>query len=138
VLAARKQDHALETERERETETEETSSSSPAGDARVRFEDFWEHYPRKVGKSAALQAWKRKVRNGDGQKILEALVWQRSSPDWLKDDGAFIPHPTTYLNQGRWMDSPPDQDPLVDRHKPAGRKPLTEEERRDLEAKGWV
>ena len=76
--------------------------SSPSGDGFVRF---WGAYPRKVGKIAALKAWKRlKTPATILPKILEAIERQRASPQWTKDGGQFIPHPATWLNQGRWED----------------------------------
>jgi hypothetical protein len=70
------------------------------------FQSFWTTYPRKVGKIKAWRAWP-----GDSllPKILEALAWQTKSIDWTKDRGTFIPHPATYLNQGRWEDEPAKQ-----------------------------
>ena len=70
------------------------------------FQGFWAAYPRKVGKIKAWKAWP-----GDSllPKILEALAWQTKSVDWTKDRGTFIPHPATYLNQGRWEDEPAKQ-----------------------------
>lgn len=69
------------------------------------FELFWEKYPKKIGKGAAYKSW-NKVDTSDGmvKKILEAVGLQKKSEDWLKDNGKFIPHPTTWLNQARWDD----------------------------------
>lgn len=36
--------------------------------------------------------------------MLAALAQQKKSPQWVKDGGEFIPHPATWLNQGRWQD----------------------------------
>lgn len=65
------------------------------------FETFWKEYPRKIGKGAALKAWKR---NGipDLDILLTALSKQKKSKQW--EDSQFIPHPATWLNQGRWED----------------------------------
>lgn len=68
------------------------------------FVHFWKIYPRKVGKGAALNAWLRVKPDLDA--VDKALTWQRRSPEWTKDGGAFVPHPTTYLNQRRWEDEP--------------------------------
>ena len=32
------------------------------------------------------------------------MVKRSKSTDWTKDNGQFIPYPTTYLNQRRWED----------------------------------
>ena len=69
------------------------------------FEVWWNEYPRKVGKRTALAAWKKV----NGERIplpdmLKVLAAQKASAQWNKDRGQYIPHPTTYLNQGRWND----------------------------------
>ena len=77
-------------------------------DVGAAFDAFWGAYPRKVGKGAAQKAW-GKVRPDAAlaAKIVAAVVAQRSSHQWSKDGGQFIPHPTTWLNQGRWDDEAP-------------------------------
>lgn len=69
------------------------------------FDTFWQLYPRKVGKVKAQQSWKKI--NPDDEltaKICRAVIQQKYSPQWTKDNGQFIPHPTTWLNQRRWED----------------------------------
>lgn len=71
------------------------------------FEEFWQTYPRKAGKGAALKAWQRLRPDADLQaRILAAISQQRTSEQWCKDGGQFIPHPATWLNQQRWDDEP--------------------------------
>src|SRR5262249_52738672 len=71
------------------------------------FARFWESYPRKVGKDAAWKAWlRRKPDPALGAAILEAVAKQQQSLQWQRDGGRFIPHPATWLNQGRWQDEP--------------------------------
>ena len=77
-------------------------SSSSADDG--SFDHFWSAYPRKTGKGSARTAWKK--RKPVIELVLEALAWQKQSKAWLKDDGQFIPHPATWLNQERWLDEP--------------------------------
>ena len=36
--------------------------------------------------------------------IKTALVWQKKSGQWKKENGQYIPHPATYINQRRWED----------------------------------
>ncbi len=69
------------------------------------FLAFWKSYPKKVGKADAYKRWaKEKPRLED---VLNALKWQRTSEQWLKEGGQFIPNPSTYINQHRWEDEPP-------------------------------
>jgi hypothetical protein len=71
------------------------------------FVAFWDAYPRKAGKPEALKAWRRVGSPAALAAIQAALAWQRRDPEWLREAGRFIPHPTTYLNQRRWEDEPP-------------------------------
>lgn len=65
------------------------------------FEAFWQAYPRRVGKLAAAREWK--LRRPDLAAVLAAIERQR--PGWT--DPKFIPHPRTWLHQGRWLDEEP-------------------------------
>lgn len=71
------------------------------------FLQFWSLYPRKSGKQEAKRIWLRLKPNQELQdKILRAVREQIPSEQWCKDNGQFIPHPKTWLNQGRWDDEP--------------------------------
>lgn len=69
---------------------------------KTSFDLFWEAYPRKVGKQAAAKAFAKVKVPVD--KLIAAVEAQKRSKDWQKDGGQYIPHPTTWLNQGRWED----------------------------------
>lgn len=78
--------------------------SQPDG-AKDWFSEFYSHYPRKVGKAAALRAWdKIKPDYSLVEVMIRALSVQALSPDWEKENGRFIPHPATWLNGRRWED----------------------------------
>lgn len=71
------------------------------------FAEFWKFYPRKHGKGAARKSWKRLKKPAETLLLIEqALAWQCLSRQWKKEHGQYIPMPTTYLNQERWLDSP--------------------------------
>jgi uncharacterized protein YdaU (DUF1376 family) len=73
--------------------------------ANERFERFWLAYPRKVGKDAARRAFdKRKPDDELLSRMLAKVREQAGSVDWIKDGGQFVPHPATWINQGRWQD----------------------------------
>jgi hypothetical protein len=71
--------------------------------ADAEFEAFWQSYPKKVGKLAAKREWDR-IRPTPElvERMARALAWQKEQ--W--DDPQFIPHPKTWLYQGRWDDEP--------------------------------
>jgi hypothetical protein len=58
-----------------------------------------------VGKGAAEKSWKNlKVDDTLLKTILDAVEAQKKSNQWVRDNGQYIPHPTTWLNQKRWED----------------------------------
>ena len=69
------------------------------------FEAFYKAYPKKVGK-ANVEKWFNK--NNPDEKLFKLMMNKlelfKRSPDWLKDNGQFIPYPSTWLNQKRWED----------------------------------
>lgn len=73
--------------------------------AQILFERFWSEYPRKVSKQTAIRSW-NKIKPSDelAEKIIEAVSKHKQTEQWTKDGGQFIPHPATWLNQGRWDD----------------------------------
>jgi uncharacterized protein YdaU (DUF1376 family) len=70
------------------------------------FDRFWTAYPKKVGKLEAAKAWSKK--KPDIQIVLQTLEWQIKSRQWKE---GYVPNPATYLNQGRWQDSPSNERP---------------------------
>jgi len=70
-----------------------------------RFVFFWNEYPNKVGKGKAWQAWlKLKPTNEIARKIVESVRKYKQTASWKKDNGQFIPHAATFLNQRRFDD----------------------------------
>lgn len=78
--------------------------SSEGMQGEEKFEQFWNAYPKKVGKKAAMKAWHLAKDKPSLPDLLAALSRASQSPQWTKDHGQFIPHPATWLNQGRWSD----------------------------------
>lgn len=73
-----------------------------AGDA---FEEFWKEYPKKVGKADARKAWgKIKPSKTLIAQMMETLGRAKTSDQWTRDNGRYVPNPATWLNQGRWED----------------------------------
>lgn len=79
------------------------SESKSEDNAREDFEKFWSAYPRKAGnKQKAFEAFKKA--GVSLEILLDAIENQKQSSQWSKDNGQFIPHPTTWLNGKRWED----------------------------------
>ncbi len=73
------------------------------------FDNFWELYPKKVDKGKALTSWKKICNKPSSQRpkwkeVKTAILRQKSSERWQNPE--FIPNPTTWLNQSRWLDDP--------------------------------
>jgi len=68
------------------------------------FNEFWQVYPRKVGKEAARKIF-AKVYPPDKVELIEGATRFAKDP-YLPIDKNFIPHPATWLNGGRWLDEP--------------------------------
>ncbi len=69
------------------------------------FDLFWSEYPNKQAKLAAKRAW-LKIKPDEREEVMSGIARWKRSESWLKDDGQFIPHPATFLNQRRFEDSP--------------------------------
>ena len=71
------------------------------------FEQFWAAQIKKVGKLSAQKAWESAKPPLD--QCLAALAWQ--VPIWQRmiagGDGRFVPHPSSWIRAGRWLDEPP-------------------------------
>ena len=91
-----------EEEEEEETESKSEAESNPNTSRASAFDTFWKAYPKKTGKEAARKSFARA--KADIGTMLSALEVQKQSEQWTKNNGQFIPNPTTWLNQGRWED----------------------------------
>ena len=70
-----------------------------------RFNTFWIYYPRHIAKKEALKSFlKIKPDEALFERILGRLKLQLSSEQWVRDNGKYIPYPSTWLNQERWND----------------------------------
>jgi hypothetical protein len=97
--------------REREQRERDSMSTPQAGQKYTEgFLAFWKQYPKKKGQPVAFKAWQKGIKSEPLilEKCIKALAWQKSSDDWTRDNGQFIPNPATYLNQARWNDEPFD------------------------------
>lgn len=68
------------------------------------FDPWWFSYPRKVGRAAALVAYRKARKVASAEDITGGL--DRSKAQWQREDRPpdKIPHATTWLNQRRWED----------------------------------
>lgn len=68
------------------------------------FEEFWNLYPnKKSGPKAAKEKFlKINFKKTTFDFILDSLEKHIQSLEWKKDQGKYIPHATTWINQERW------------------------------------
>lgn len=69
------------------------------------FEKFWESYPRckrKSDKSGTFKTFEKYKSVVTTETLIKILNAQKQDQSWIKQDGEFIPAPTTWLNQKNW------------------------------------
>ena len=83
------------------------TEAKPDAQAR-RFTEFWKAYPKKVGKKAAEKSWQKLKPDAElFERIMQAVTAAKGSEQWNRENGRFIPNPSTWINQGRWDDELP-------------------------------
>jgi hypothetical protein len=88
------------------------------------FDEFWSFYPRKIGKGGAKKTWEKITRRVKPEVIIEGARRMASDPNLPETQ--FIPHPSTWLNEGRWDDEP---------YAPRGRANLKQIQQREASEK---
>lgn len=66
------------------------------------FERFWSAYPKKKNKGQARSSFSRALKKTSVETMISAVEKQKQSKDWKKDNGQFIPYPSTWLNAEAW------------------------------------
>lgn len=74
------------------------------------FDEFWAEYPKKRSKGQAEKTW---VKIKPDEQLFEAIMTglkrAKTSVDWQKNNGQYIPYPATWLNAKGWEDEYPQQ-----------------------------
>lgn len=96
--------------RESRVDQEEGSGGKPLGPRySEEFNAWYSGYPRKLGKGHAWKYW-RKIGAEKSQalrdKIQKSTTAHKTSPDWTRENGRFIPKPSKFLIERRFDDSP--------------------------------
>ena len=71
------------------------------------FETFWAEYPNKKKKPDAFKAFRRAFARHKGltvETLANAVRGQKNSLKWQKNNGQYIEHPSTWLNNDCWLD----------------------------------
>ncbi len=80
------------------------AESDPEHTENPLFTEWWKCYPRKVGKEAARKAFEKALGKTNSEKLLTGV--QQFAADPNLPEKQFVPHPATWLNEGRWDDEP--------------------------------
>jgi hypothetical protein len=64
------------------------------------FENFWTHFPKKVGKGSARKAYRNALTRASAEEILAGAKRYAAS----KPDPQYTKHPSTWLNADCWLD----------------------------------
>jgi hypothetical protein len=71
------------------------------------FNEFWDNYPKKIGKGKAWEEWNRIGVKKDEiliKTMISVIDHFKTTEQWQKDNGQYIPNPATWLHQKRWED----------------------------------
>lgn len=102
---------------------------SKGEDVSEAFQAFWDAWPKSARKVAKAQCWRKWQKRGCediAPKVIDAVRWFVSSPEWQRDDGAYIPAPLVWLNQARW--DAPRPESAADKAAEESRRFLAEQE----------
>lgn len=97
------QDRDKQEDRENKEDNNKIFPKSKSGWPKDFQERFWAAYPRRVGKKAAFR--KLEIIEKAAEVPFERLLTAIGKID--THDEKFIPHPTTWLNEGRYLDYVP-------------------------------
>ena len=74
------------------------------GDSPEDFDLFWEAYPKKVDKGAALRAFKRAIKRADSKAVIQGARGYAEDPNL--PEKRYIKNPATWLNAEAWENPP--------------------------------
>lgn len=88
----------------KESKVKENNTRHSSSCSELLFQKFWEAYPKKVNRKEALSRW-IKAKLPDIEIILTAIENQKATDQWQRENGKYIPHPSTWINKERWNDN---------------------------------
>lgn len=89
----------------RQLEMEMANKTVLAVSHKDTFDRFWAAYPKKRAKVNAWKAWQKlKLTRGLYTEIMQGLNLWKTSIDWQRQGGQFVPLPATFINEERWTD----------------------------------
>lgn len=83
--------------------TNTPSTGKPSSAYSNSFLEFWQAYPKKIGKHEAWKLWRKRNDLPPVADLIVAIEKQKKTDQWGR---GFIPNPATWINQRRWEDDP--------------------------------
>lgn len=82
------------------------NTPQPPNGGACGFEEFWNAYPKKEAEAKAKRLWTKLAPDVALHRVIvDAVRVQSSGANWMKDDGRFVPMPSTWLRDKRWLDT---------------------------------
>lgn len=88
-------------EKRREEKKQHIATLPPSG-AFLKFWSSWPKGQRKQAQGKCWTLWRRSDFDQHAPAIISHVETLKSSEDWRRDSGRFVPAPLVYLNQRRW------------------------------------
>jgi hypothetical protein len=80
----------------------------------ILFDRVWSVYPVKKGKKPAHDAFRKLKPTEDlTSRIVSAIALAKTTSQWKDNEGRYVPHCATYLNQRRFEDELPPPKPVI-------------------------
>jgi hypothetical protein len=86
----------------------------PPSGAFLRFWGLWPSSSRKGSRSECWERWRKTDLDLQADEIISHVEAMKSSADWLKNGGEFIPAPLVYLNKRKWDGAEISHSPKTD------------------------
>ena len=83
-----------------EKDCAKNAHTDPPSATNQMFDAFWQAYPKRVAKGAAIRAFNTAMKIATFSEIMDGVRRYAQT----RPDPQFTPHPTTWLNQQRWAD----------------------------------
>ncbi|XOJ10537.1 helix-turn-helix domain-containing protein [Corynebacterium striatum] len=83
---------------------DQSLASARSSETPEAFDEWWKHYPKKVGKGQARKAFKAALKKTTLEELSEATKRFSEHHRAAGTEKRFIPNPATWLNGERWGD----------------------------------
>jgi hypothetical protein len=86
-------------------------NSKPPDEVEIWFKEFWKIYPRGEAPKKALASARKELKSEESRQIALAGL-KKQLPGMLEKEMQFRPQASTWINQHRWEDEPPELFPV--------------------------